>query len=146
MEKQYTLGGFPVHVALKEGLVHIVNDGRFRQALVGRSERTTSILVALIKADHEVTFGRDLDIGDDSFAVEIWGHLYADYLLRKYSRLLRHVLVFGLYGRFRRSCEVIDCGERGKDPNRWLWNILMPFRKMLARRLDNIPLSRFTEG
>lgn len=146
MEKQYTLDGVSVRVALVEGLVRIVNDLPFKQAVIDQPHGITTALVTEIKADYDAVFGKRLAIRDDSFVVEILGHLYFDYLLLRYRRILKFICAFGLYDRFCRSCKVIDCGERGKDPNRWIWDRLVPFRKILARRLGNVRLSRFTEG
>lgn len=146
MEKQYLLDGLPVQVTFVDGLVSIVNDLPFKRAVIGRPEGNTTALVAKIKSDYKASFGNGLAIGDDSFVVEILGHLYFDYLLLRYKSLLKFICIFGLYDRFCRSCRVIDCGERGKDPNRWLWNKLVPFQKPLAGRLGNVRLSRFTEG
>ncbi|WP_262246656.1 hypothetical protein [Parapedobacter soli] len=146
LEKQYTPGGLPIRVEIADGMVRIVSDRPLKQTVVAQPEAATSTLIAEIKADYKVAFGKHIDIQDDSFIVEIWGHLYADYLLLKYSKILRYIFMFGLYARFRRSCETIDCGEYEKDPNRWLWNKLVPFRQLLARRLGNIPSSRFSEG
>ena len=143
MERQYRFDGLSVRVEVMEGLVRIVNDLPLKQALDKHLQATTASLVTQVKADYEGAFGRALAISDESFIAEIWGHLYADYLLLKYSKLLKCILRFGLYDRFMRSCEVIDCGEHGKDPNRWLWNQLAPFRKTLRRRLTNLQLSRF---
>lgn len=142
MEKQYTLDGRSVHVVMEDGLVRIDNDISLRRALVKQPEAATRLLVAGIKADYEAVFGTRLGIGNDSFIVEIWGHLYFDHLLLKHRRILRVILAFGLYNRFVRSCAVIDCGERGKDPNRWLWDRLVPLRHMMGKRLANIGLSR----
>lgn len=142
MEKQYTLDGLSVHVAMEEGLVRIDNDASLRRALVKQPEAATRLLVAGIKADHEAAFGTALAIRNDSFIVEIWGHLYFDHLLLKHRRILKIILAFGLYNRFMRSCAVIDCGERGKDPNRWLWDRLVPLRHMMGKRLASIRLPR----
>ncbi len=146
MEKQYTLDGVSVRVTFVKGLVRIVNDMPFKQAVVGQPEKITTALVAEIKADYEAVFGSALAIPDDSFVVEILGHLYFDYLLLKYRRILKFICRFGLYDRFCASCKVIDCGEYGKDPNRWVWDKLVPFRKTLAKQLGNVRRPGFTEG
>lgn len=146
MERQYRLDGLAVSVEIRKGLVCIVNDESFRCMLDRQLQMATTTPVAGIRTDHQTLVGRDLAIPDDSIIVEIWGHVYADYLLLKYSRILKYLLIFGLYARLRRSCAVIDCGERGKDPNRWVWNKLTPFKKMLGRRLATITLSRSTDG
>src|SRR5690606_64513 len=117
MEKQYLLSGLPVRVEIAVGLVRIVNDRSLRRVVVEQPCSATMALVGRIQADYETTFDMELGITDDSFVVEIWGHLYCDYLLLKYKRILKVILVFGLYERFRQSCKVIDCGEPEKDPN-----------------------------
>lgn len=142
MEKQYFLEGVSVRVKIREGLVCIFNDQALKQAIAIHPEALTRALVKQIKTDYKARYGRDLAIPDDSFTVEIWGHLYADYFLLKYSGLMKSILPFGLYNRLRRSCEVIDCGEHGKDPNRWLWNTAAPCRRVLAKLLANARLSR----
>src|SRR5690606_34975860 len=101
VEKQYTFGDLPVRVEITDGLVRIVNDRPFKQAVVTQPEAVTSALVDGVKADYKLTFGRDLNIYDESFIVEIWGHLYGDYLLVRYRRALKIILIFGLYDRFR---------------------------------------------
>lgn len=140
------LYGLPVRIEIGDGMVHIVNDLSLRRVVVGQPLAATSALVGRIRADYQTTFDKELAITDDSFIVEIWGHLYCDYLLLKYSKILKVILMFGLYNRLYRSCRVIDCGEEGKDPNRWLFDKLVAFRIVLGRRLANIGLSRFTEG
>lgn len=140
------LYGLPVRVEIGDGMVHIVNAPSLRRVVVEQPSVATAALVDRIRVDYEATFDKELAIADDSFIVEIWGHLYCDYLLLKYNKILKVVLVFGLYDRLYRSCRVIDCGEDGKDPNRWLWDKLVVFRTALGRRLRNIRLSRFTEG
>jgi hypothetical protein len=138
MEKQYVLDGLHVRVGIEEGLVRIINDSALRRLLLSQPEATTPALVSRIKADYKATQGKALLITDDSFTVEIWGHLYFDYFLLKHSVLLKTILFFGLYNRLCRSCEVFDCGERGKDPNRHFWDRLAPHRNKIARWLPKI--------
>lgn len=133
MEKRYDLYGFPVTVAFGAGLVRIHNDRFLKQAVDSDPVQSVAKLVQWVKADHAAYTGQDLAIGDDSVAVEIWGHLYFEYFLLKYRRLLRIILFFGLYGRLCRSCVVIDCGERGKDPNRRFWDYLARHRGRMAK-------------
>lgn len=138
--------GVPVLIDFDEGLVGIINDEVFRRVVTGRPETVTKALFDQVQAHHQRAFGRAFEVRFDSFVVEIWGHLYAQYLLLKYRSVLKVVLLFGLYDRFYRSCEVIDCGERGRDPNRWVWDILVLFRKMLGRQLTKIRRSQYMEG
>ncbi|MGV3763791.1 hypothetical protein [Parapedobacter sp.] len=146
MEKLCMVEGVPIRIDIEEGLVRITNDPSFRRTALGRAETPMGTLFDRVQVNHQQVFGRELTLDKESFIVEIWGHLYVHHLLLKYKRILKVVLVFGLYDRFFRSCEVIDCGERDKDPNRWLWDMLVPFRKILGRQLAKVRLCRFTEG
>ncbi len=135
MEKEYVLFGWFAKVNIQEGLVGIVNDRSLRRMVGPQPELAAVSLVDLIKADYAAIYGTALLIADDSFIVEIWGHLYFDYFLLKYKTVLRFILLFGLYDRLCRSCEVIDCGERGKDPNRRVWDAIARYRRCLANWL-----------
>lgn len=135
MEKEYVLFGGSARVRIEEGLVGIVNDQPLRRMVGPQPEVATKALVDLIKTDYAAAYGKALAIADESFTAEIWGHLYFDYFLLKYKSVLRFTLLFGLYNRLCRSCEVIDCGERGKDPNRHVWDAIARYRHWLASRL-----------
>lgn len=145
MKKHYLLHGFTVEVIIEEGLIRVNNDSQLKRAIESGLEKNTASLVDWIKADHLACFNKVLNIGDRSLIVEIWGHLYFEYFLFKYSKLLRIILTFGLYKRFRRSCVVIDCGEHGKDPNRRFWDFVAPLQNWLGKWLSNIRLSTFAE-
>ncbi|MBK1440342.1 hypothetical protein JHJ32_10130 [Parapedobacter sp. ISTM3] len=132
MKKEYHIANSVVPVRFEDGLVRITNGESTKRAMTAGSEQPIALLVRLIRKDYHTNYGKPLAISDDSFSVEIVGHLLAEFLLLKYSGLLRVILLFGLYDRFRRSCEVIDCGEAGKDPNRWFWDKLSPYRGKLA--------------
>lgn len=135
MEKMYVLQGYPLTVYFDEGLVRIVNDTSFKRFAVQEPLASARLLVSGIQSDYLSMFGERLRIADDSLAVEIMGHLYAEYYLLRYNRLLSFILPKSLYKRLRRSCEVIDCGEWEKDGNRWIWDRLVPIRGWLGRRL-----------
>lgn len=131
MELRYTIQDTTVTVAMEDGLVRIVNDRAFTQLLHTEPRKTALCLVKWITTDYDARFGKQLAISSSSFAIEILGHVYFELLLRKYPKVLRIVLFNGLYDRLCRSCAVIDCGEKGKDPNRRLWDML----SMITRHL-----------
>ncbi|WP_353197103.1 hypothetical protein [Parapedobacter defluvii] len=135
MNKTYVLDGYAITVVIDKGLVRITNDEALKSVAADQPLTFAERLVDLIRADYQKVYGKTLAISRLSFIVEIDGHLYVEYCLLKYSMLFWVIFPFGLYNRFRRSCEVIDCGERGRDPNRWLWDRLVPLRGWLGRRL-----------
>ncbi|MFC3197469.1 hypothetical protein ACFOET_07575 [Parapedobacter deserti] len=138
MRKSYKLQDCSIEVGIKEGLIQITSDKCFRLAISRAPEQIASLLVGQVKADYYLHFGKALQVGDDSLIVEIWGHIYFEYFLQKYGRFLRIIFFGALYNRLCRSCEVIDCGEREKDPNRRIWDKLGPHRKRIARWLPKI--------
>ena len=144
MEKHYVINDCQVKVVFEEGLIRITNDKALKRAAQRDPQESVDLLIKQINEDYYSYQGKALAVTSDSLAVEIWGHIYIEYFLLKYKKLLRVILVFGLYTRFRRSCEVIDCGEHGKDPNRGLWDMLAPHRGRIAERLPKVDLLRFT--
>ncbi len=135
MKKRYTLNGNQVEVFFNEGLIGITNDAALKRLVQANPEESVELLVRQINKDYRVYHGRALAITDDSFIVEIWGHIYFEHFLLKYRKLLQSILFFGLYQRLCKSCEVIDCGEKGKDPNRKVWDILSRYKKQFAKWL-----------
>jgi len=135
MNKTYLLYGYAIAVVIDKGLVRITNDEALKSVAAVQPLVFAERLVDLIQADYRGAYGETLAIGRLSLIVEIVGHLYVEYCLLKYSMLFRIIFPFGLYNRFRRSCEVIDCGERRRDPNRWFWDRLVPLRGWLGKRL-----------
>lgn len=144
MEKQYFLNDFQVHVAFADGIIRITNNRALKLAIQAHPEKSVDLLVRSIQEDYLLHNNKMLLVTSDSLVVEIWGHIYFEYFLLRYNKLLQFILIFGLYGRFRKSCEVIDCGELGKDPNRRLWDVLTPYRRTIAKRLPNVDLLRFS--
>ena len=138
MKRRYEVNSHGITVDLNQGMVCIMNDHAFKRAVAGAPIQSVFALIHSIQTDHSTVYGTALAIGRDSFAVEIWGHLYFEYFLLKYNALLRVVFLFGLYDRFLRSCQVFDCGEQGKDPNRWLWDRLARYRRNIEVWLPKI--------
>jgi len=136
MKRQYPLGRYRVSVTLEEGLIRVANTPQLRQGLAGNPVAKATALMEAIKADHLRVFGRALAVSDESLVAELFGHLYAAHLLLKYNRLFQFIFPNKLYKRLLRSCEVTDCGERSKDPNRWVWDGLTFLRVWLAQRLS----------
>lgn len=138
MKQRYEVEGYWVTVDLNQGLVRITNDNAFKHAVAIHPIQSVISLIDSIQAGYSTLYGTALAIGQDSFAVEIWGHLYFEYFLLKYNKLLRIIFLFGLYNRFLNSCQVFDCGEQGKDPNRWLWDWLARYRRKIETWLPKI--------
>lgn len=94
-------------------------------------EQRSSLLVDTIKSDYLAYKGKDLTISKDSLIIEIWGHIYAGYLARRIKKLLRFKLTNQVADFVLKRSDCIDCGERGIDSNRFLWDFLSNFKSML---------------
>lgn len=138
MTLRYEIDGHEVIVNIHEQLACITNDDAFKSAIASQPVQSVAFLIKSLQVDYARVYGSALAIEDDSFAAEIWGHLYAEYYLLKYKNALRFVFPFGLYDRFLRSCRVFDCGARGKDPNRWVWDRLARYRHKIEGWLPKI--------
>ena len=139
------LYGYPIKVLINKGLICITNDAALKYAAMLQPLAFAKQLVNWTQEDHQETYGETIAINNHSFIAEIWGHLYFEYCLLKYSAFGKFIFPFGLYRRFLRSCEVIDCGERGRDPNRRLWDKLVPIRGWLGRRLAKAMHDKFRD-
>lgn len=145
MEKQYRWKDHSITVEFEKGHIRVVNDGALKRAIEADPKATVSALINYIQEDYGSWLDESLNIPTDSFVLEIWGHVYFEYYLLKYSGLFKFLLPFGLYRRFRKSCAVIDCGEKGKDPNRWVWDCLATLWRGMGRWLPKVNLSRFSD-
>lgn len=132
MLKRYTIGGHEIGVSLDRGLVRITNDLSLRNLAARDPARNTADLVARIKADYSSLMEEPLKIGSDSMVVEIWAHI----LIGKWTLALQRFLHLRFIDRFAgfilRRMEVIDCGERARDRNRFVWDLLAPFKGPVA--------------
>ena len=100
-------------------------------AYLRRPEHGAPLLAAAILASYKTKYGVPLAISLDSLAVEILGHVYIDVILEAIERLrlgdrFRHAV-----SRLKASTEVIDCGEKDVDGNRFLWDGLAPFADVI---------------
>ena len=90
-----------------------------------------------IRAAYQKYFGRQLEISLHSLAVEILGHVYADRLGSVLASLSDHfadeqnTVLTRLALRLKERTEVIDCGEKDVDGNRFIWDMLEPFHGVI---------------
>ncbi len=109
-----------VQVTMNPCAVHVVNDQVLKE-FMGMNLKKALILAKQIKKNYERKYGKTLKITTMSLAVELIGHYAVQeicFWLRDRDLLLR------LCERAIRSTEVIDCGEKHCDNNRFVWDIL----------------------
>ncbi len=85
----------------------------------------------------------ELKISKDSLAIEILAHTYVDTFSEAVSSIgdrLPPVLskaVLTLMEQIHTHTEIIDCGESDLDNNRWIWNGLTVFKKIIYTALGD---------
>lgn len=77
----------------------------------------------------------ELDISEKSLAIEILGHVYANDFMKLIEKLPfadNEDTAFGkLVESLQEHLDIIDCGEKGRDNNRFVWDALVPFDKVI---------------
>ncbi|MDN3585794.1 hypothetical protein QWY86_03890 [Pedobacter aquatilis] len=132
MDKFYEIDNYRIKVSLDDGLIRLKSDKALWLYLDGGSISQTLKLVRFIKTDYEATFEKQLNISDNSLTVEIWAHVYSHYfglLLNKYNNIkwLKKILLKGI-----ERAEIIDCGEKYKDTNRWFWDLISGLKRQIS--------------
>ncbi|MEH6308228.1 hypothetical protein RYH73_21405 [Olivibacter sp. CPCC 100613] len=122
---------FTVRVGYEPGIIRISNDIDLWHFFDHDITQKTAWLINAIQQDHESLYGAPLKIRSNSLAVEIWGHLYFEYYLLRFARFL------GIHHQSQKlQCllgrtAIIDCGEKNKDSNRFLWDCFALFSSIL---------------
>ena len=85
----------------------------------------------------------ELKISKDSLAIEILAHTNADTFSETVSSAESHLpaalseAVLGLMKKVHAHTEIIDCGESDVDNNRWIWDGLTVFKKIIYKALGD---------
>jgi len=140
MEKTYELAGAEIKVGLEPKIIRVYSNAALWQYLRISPQVRFNELVATIKADYEMVFGQPLVINNRSLIVEILVHVYCDYLGLSFNRLVKVKWIQDLVKKLLKRAEVVDCGEKGADGNRWVWDLLAPcaalFIKLLPKNMN----------
>lgn len=142
MKKTYTLNDCQVHVTFGEGMVHIYNDSAFWDFVDADPIESVALLVRQIKSEYLKYMGQALAVTDRSFVVEVWGHLYYEYYVLRLKCMLNARWFDRWSVKLLRPSASIDCGEKGKDRNRWLWDLLSGCSHIIARLLPKDIVSK----
>lgn len=122
--KEYRIDSSLLQVAFRHKSVHIPNTDELRKFLSEETDSRTMQLISMIKTDYLLFHQEGIDISDNSMAVEIWAHLFA----QKFRPVLKTLQDFNvtepLAEKLLRSAETIDLGESSVDSNRKYWDWL----------------------
>lgn len=132
MNKIYKLDNCSIKVSVEEGIIRLKSDKDLWVYLDIDVVPQTIKLIRLIKTDYKTEFGKPLKITDQSLMVEIWAHVYCDYfglLIHRNTKIkwIQDIVLKGI-----ERAEIIDCGERKLDSNRWVWDFLSNFKKPIS--------------
>ena len=131
MQTTLTIANERIRVELKPALIRIVNDGALKRLVWKEPVAHTRQLITEIKAAYHAWSSGELAISDHSLMAEIWGHMLAE----RAALRLRQLMNTPVTNRFVRflleRMAVIDCGERRVDSNRFIWDWIAPFRRLL---------------
>jgi len=140
MEKTYELAGEQIKAGLEPKIIRVYSNAALWQYLRVTPQIRFNQLVNTIKVDYEREFGQTLAISNRSLVVEILVHVYCDYLGLSFNRLIKVKWIQNLVKKLLKRAEVVDCGEKGVDGNRWVWDLLAPcipvFIKLLPKNMN----------
>lgn len=137
-----TIADCRISVTLGKRLVRVTRDDNLLRLLSHSMSPRTTELVQGIKEAYHRHFGIPLRIGDDSMAVEIWGHVYAERFTLALQKALRMAWMDKVARFVVQRSDKIDCGERSLDRNRFFWDLLGPCRGLLGRLLPRFHQQR----
>lgn len=125
-----------VSVRCTECLVQIKTD-QVLMDFLGEAGNGSVELAKWVRKEYKKVIGRELEITVESLSVEILIHAYLDLLTRsveKFPAIFGAAISKALVSACRemeKRTEIIDCGERAIDPNRHVFDSLVPFRGAL---------------
>jgi hypothetical protein len=132
MKQIFALNDCHIEVFFEEHSVHITNNQELWKLIGTSPEATTRALVGMIFIEFERLNGCEFEVHPDSLIVEIWGHVYFEYMVLILNNLVQLKLITQVIDKLISYCEVIDCGEKGYDTNRSLWDMMAPFTALIA--------------
>lgn len=133
-ELSFFIGGHGIHGKFYDvGTVSLRNDYEFVQAVkAGGAYRAANDVKVYFKA----SFDKDLDISTNSLGVEIVGHIMAVGFAPALKairnpltgmQMIPDSVIESVEDIVNSRIDWIDCGVKGQDSNRWVWDILSTF-------------------
>ena len=147
MRQIYELAACRIKVDLQPGIIRVYSDSELWRFLNGHVHERFNLLAQTIKNNYKNLFNEDLVISNDSLIVEILVHVYCDYVGLKFNSVIKLTPLNNFVKKLLLRAEIVDCGEKEKDSNRWVWDFLARFKpifvKMLPKNLNNTNLKMY---
>ncbi len=112
--------------------IKIFNSDALSAILAENTEATTQKLIDSIKKKYFKLFNTNFEVSDNSIAVEIWAHIYAEKFAEAVKDFSSVNFIDKAAEKIMHHAEVIDIGERGHDDNRFVWDALAVFKPAIA--------------
>lgn len=139
MNKTLTLYNNDIKIAFEPGIIRIHSDFALWRYLDGNANERFNFLVKEIKNEYSMLYGIPLKISNHSLMVEILVHVYCDYLGLLFNRKINIPFLQKIVCKLLERAEVVDCGEKKLDSNRWVWDALSSFKNIFVKLLpDNL--------
>ncbi|MGG3572561.1 hypothetical protein ABES80_08685 [Bacillus gobiensis] len=117
------VGEYELQVAYEVGLVRINSDENL-YSLLDNEKSGASTIAAVVKNKYQAILGKELDIETNSLAIEILGHVYPNKIIDATRSVPMPEKAKEFINMLHDKASVIDCGERGKDENRMIWDTI----------------------
>lgn len=135
MNKVYELENCKIKVDLEPKLIRVYSNAELWRFLNGKLDQRFDLLTETIKTDYQNHFDIPLGITNDSLIVEIVAHVYCDYIGLAFNHLIKIRWIQNLVQKLLKRAEIVDCGEKGVDSNRWFWDYLSKYKPAIIRLL-----------
>ncbi|WP_051348461.1 hypothetical protein [Peribacillus kribbensis] len=115
--------GYSLEVKFTNGVVHIKNGSQLQSLLAGDSHGSYKA-AETIKDMYVRQTKKPLNISTMSLAIEILGHVYPGKIIEFINQIPLPNGIKRFLDTMLDRANIIDCGEREKDSNRWVWDSL----------------------
>jgi len=122
MAREWNTEYHEISISYEDRCIRIRNDRRLHAFLLSNPSAARR-LADYIRKQYHRRFGKSLRITRDSLAVEIVWHMR----VLRWMNVINRIFPFGnqkLMKELYVHMEVIDCGEREIDSNRFIWDAL----------------------
>nr|WP_199156199.1 hypothetical protein [Pedobacter sp. ASV2] len=126
-----------IKIEFEPSLIRVYSNAVLWQFLKDDKKAKFKLLANFIKDEYLKQFNKSLQISNDSLIVEILVHIYCDYLGLIIHRVIKVKWIQYLLMKLIKRAEVVDCGEKKVDSNRWLWDFLARYKNSFIKILPD---------
>ena len=135
MKKDITIRDKAITVLFHCNRIGIISNEALFELVKKLPEAAMEEFISAVKKEYYDNYNKDFNVSDDSIAVEIWGHIFAEQFADTIKSLTNIKLIDSLAERINTHCEIINIGEREHDNNRFVWDGLAAFKPAIRALL-----------